>query len=176
MSIVIGYDVIHASLTRVPGGVQLCGYTTGSANIAWTTADWTAHPGSVRICQDAGATDRTADVLDVEQGAATIADVPGWAAAALASYKAGTRPGQRYPLVYCQMAAVTPIANGLTAARLASGEIGLWIADWNNNMLADILKVASASGPFPVHGWQVSSLTYYDVNVFSADWLNAVAG
>lgn len=175
MSIVLAYDSTHVNLGRVPPGIQLCGYTTGSNGIAWTKADWAAHPSAVRICQDAGATDRTADVLDVERGAATVSDVPGWARDALASRRAGRRPGQRWPLIYTMASNVTPVANALTAAKLTGGQVGLFVADWNDDFVGDVTRVSHASGPFPVHGWQVSDAGLFDVDVFSADWLKSVA-
>lgn len=167
----MGYDVIACNLAHAPAGAQLCGYTTGTPGIRWTSPDWSRHPGAVRICQDATASDWTADVLDVERGAATIEEAPGWARRALSSHQLKTRRGQRTPLVYVEMSRVTPLANVLTAARLATGQVGLFIADWNEDTAGDILKVMHASGPFPIHGWQAANRPDYDVDIFSAAWL-----
>lgn len=174
MSITIVFDCIRANIARAPAGL-LAGYTTGSADIAWTAADWTAHPGAVRIDQDPAASDGTADVLDVEAGAATPAHVPGWAKRALASYRAGTRPGQRSPLVYVSAANVTSVANVLTGAKMADGSVGLFIANWNLNQAQAAADVLAASGPFPVHGLQFKDAGDYDIDVFSSAWLGAVS-
>ena len=71
-SAVVGYDLIGANIGHAPAGAQLAGYSTGSGGIPWTAAQWAAHPGTVRIDQDAAASDPTADVLDVEGGAGEV--------------------------------------------------------------------------------------------------------
>lgn len=175
MSIQIAYDCIRVNIGRAPAGL-LAGYTTGSSDIRWSAADWRAHPGAVRIDQDPAASDDTADVLDVEAGAATLADVPGWSRRALASYRAGKRPGQRSPLIYCSQVNVTPVANVLTGAGLADGSVGLFIANWNLSQVEAVAEVLAASGPFPVHGLQFRNAGSFDIDVFSAAWLSARSG
>jgi hypothetical protein len=175
LSIQIAYDCTHASIGRAPAGL-LAGYTTGSSDIRWTAADWKAHPDAVRIDQDAAAGDDTADVLDVEAMAATIAEVPGWSRRALASYRAGKRPGQRSPLVYCSQVNVTPVTNVLTGAGLADGSVGLFIANWNLNQAQAVAEVLAAFGPFPVHGLQFQNAGDFDIDVFSSAWLSSRSG
>lgn len=175
MSIQIAFDCIRANIGSAPAGL-LAGYTTGSPDIRWTAADWAAHPGAVRIDQDAAASDGTADVLDVEAGAATVAEVPGWSKRALASYHAGTRPGQRRPLIYMSQVNVTPVANVLTAAAMADGSVGLFIADWDLTQAQAVAEVLAASGPFPVSGLQFKNAGLFDIDVFSSAWLNARSG
>lgn len=181
MSIQIAYDCIHANIGRAPKGL-LAGYTTGTDGsrgtpaIRWTADDWKAHPDAVRIDQDPAASDDTADVLDVEAGAATLADVPGWSRRALAAYRSGKRPGQRTPLIYCSQSVVTPVANVLTGAGLADGSIGLFIANWNLTQAQAAAEVLAASGPFPVHGIQFRNAGDFDIDVFSTAWLNARSG
>lgn len=175
MSIQIAYDCIRANIGRAPAGL-LAGYTTGSSDIRWTAADWKAHPDAVRIDQDPAASDDTADVLDVEAGAATLADVPGWSRRALASYRSGKRPGQRSPLIYMSQVNVTPVANVLTGAGLADGSVGLFIANWNLSQAQAVAEVLAAGGPFPVHGLQFRNAGYFDIDVFSSAWLNARSG
>jgi len=175
LSIQIAYDCIRANIGRAPAGL-LAGYTTGSSDIRWTAADWKAHPDAVRIDQDPAASDDTADVLDVEFRAATLADVPGWSKRALASYRSGKRPGQRSPLIYCSQVNVTPVANVLTGAGLADGSVGLFIANWNLTQVQAVAEVLAASGPFPVHGLQFQNAGDFDIDVFSSAWLNARSG
>lgn len=167
---VTGYDVIHANLPTVPAGAQLAGYTTGTPDIQWTAKDWATHPGSVRICQDAGATDTTADVLDVEPSAATNTQAASWYAAALASYEAGTRPGQRYPCLYTSQSNVTPLVDQLNADGVSSGP-RLWVADWGIGLAAAENMLANSGGPFPVVGVQYQNGATYDYNVWLDTWL-----
>ena len=143
--------------------------------VPWTAADWAAHPGAVRIDQDTAASDRTADVLDVETGAATIAECAPWAKSALADWRAGTRPGQRTPAIYASEASVTHVANALNAGGVTSG-VGLWIANWNLDQAQAEALVTGASGPFPVIGVQFRDAGAYDVSVVSTAWLDAISG
>lgn len=175
MSIQIAYDCTRANIGSAPAGL-LAGYTTGSSDIRWTAADWAAHPGAVRIDQDAGASDGTADVLDVEAGAATVSDVPGWSKLALANFRAKKRTGQRTPLIYMSQVNVTPVANALTGAGMADGSVGLFIANWNLAQGEAVAEVLAASGPFPVCGLQFKNAGLFDIDVFSSAWLNARSG
>lgn len=173
MSITFGADIIHANIDHAPAG-QLAGYTTGTPDIVWPAGSWAAHPGSVRIDQDAAASDHTADVLDVERGAATIAEVPAWFAATLASYQTGKRPGQRYPAVYLSQSNVTPLANALVSAGHQFTP-RLWVANWSAGLPAAEGAINTAAGPWPVIGFQYQSLQFYDLDVFSTQWLQAVS-
>ena len=75
----------------------------------------------MRIDQDPAASDPTADVLDIEAGAATPASAPGWATRALASRASQARPGQRAPAVYMSQSRVTEVVNALIAGGISSG-------------------------------------------------------
>jgi len=178
MSIVPGFDVTGANLDKIPAGQhQLAGYDTEQHpgdGIAWTPAQYAAHPGAIHIDQDPAATDRTADVLDIERGAATIADAGPWYRAAVVNYRQGTRPGQRWPAIYVSKSQVTPLVNGLIAEGVTSGP-RLIIADWNNMEEQDIALVNAASGPFPLAGYQWKSSQFYDWDVWSAEWLAVVS-
>ena len=167
-------DAIHANIGHLPKG-QAAGYSTGSGDVPWTAADWKAHAGAVRIDQDPAASDPTADILDVESGAATIADVAPWAEAAAAAYATGKRPGQRHPAIYMSLSNVTPVANALVAAGITSGP-GLWVANWNLTAAEATALVVSGGGPFPIIGVQYRNAGTYDVSVFSASWLSDVSG
>lgn len=167
-------DATHDNIGHLPKGMA-AGYTTGHGGVPWTAADWKAHPGAVRICQDPGATDETADVLDVEAGAATVAHVARWAEAAAANIAKGARPGQRHPAIYMSLASITPVANALIAGGIHEG-VGLWVANWNLNAAEATALVQHAGGPFPVIGVQYRNAGLYDVSQFSKDWLTAIAG
>ena len=172
MSVILGHDCTHANISHLPPG-QAAGYTTGSAAIRWTDGDWKAHPGAVRICQDSG-TDHSADVLDVERGAATNGDATVWVPKAEAAYGAAARPGQRSPAVYTSASNVTPLVNALIAHGIRSG-VGLWVANWSIGQNAAIVDVQHAAGPFPVIGVQYASNDLYDSDVFSSAWLGDVS-
>lgn len=173
MSVTLAFDATHLFIGQLPAGHQACGYDTGSDGIAWTAADWKAHPGAVHIDQDTAASRFTSDVLDVERGAATIAEAPGWVKKAQASYAAATRPGQRTPAVYIQASNVTPLVNALTAAKVTCG---LWIASWGIGEVAAVTGVLAAAGPYPVIGVQFTDNGSFDSDVFSTAWLTNVSG
>lgn len=174
MTIVIAHDAIAANVIHLPAG-QAAGYTTGTDTIRWTAPDWAAHAGAVRICQDAGATDDTADVLDVERYAATPADCPGWARRAQAAFAARTRTGQREPAIYTSASNITVVVNALIAGGVRSG-VYLWPADWGISYTEAMNDILDGSGPFPVIGMQISSGATYDTDVFSAAWLAKTSG
>ena len=175
MTEVIGIDATHANIAQLPPGLQYAGYSTGTPDIRWTAEDWAAHPGALRICQDQGATDATADYLDVERGAAVNGEAPGWYRRAVIAWRAGIRPGQRWPGIYTSQSNVTPLINALIAGGVTSGP-RLIIARWDlGSTLDDILAIARAGGPFPVVGWQVQSFAAFDLDLFSGAWLAGVS-
>ena len=124
---VLCYDATSTSYSHLPGG-QHAGYTTGSGGIAWTAAQSAASPGAVRIDQDYQAVDHTADVLDVENGAATPADCPIWVKACLANYHSGARPGQRSPAIYVNGSNISAVVNSLIADGGVTSGVGIWLA------------------------------------------------
>jgi hypothetical protein len=140
----------------------------------WTAADWSSHPRAVRICQDTRASDTTADVLDVERGAAANTDAARWYKSARESYDAATRPGQRHPAIYTSAANVTPLVNALKADGITAGP-RLWVANWNLSEAQATAEIIAASGPFPIIGVQFHSAQFYDVSTFSTTWLNGIS-
>jgi hypothetical protein len=169
------YDTTGANVGHLPAG-QAAGYITGSDGVPWTTAQLAAHPGVVRIDQSPANTpaDEKADVADYERGAVTLADLPALVRAMGQNFKAGTRPGQRSPVVYASRASVTPVVNELVAAGITSG-VGLGVADWNNDQVEAVAEVANASGPFPIVWRQYANGEFYDTGVVSKTWLNNVS-
>jgi len=170
---VVMHDAIHVNEPTLPEGFQNAGYTTGTADIKWTEADWKKHPVAVRICQDNTASDETADVLDVESGAATPAECARWAKAALLNYRGSRRKGQRSPLIYMSASNVSTVVNALIAGGIKDG-IGLWVANFNLSKADGESMVTGASGPFPVTGVQYTDNPpngTYDTSVMSAKWL-----
>jgi hypothetical protein len=164
-----------AVLAHLTSPTQMAGYTTGGGGVTWSSAQLDRSPSPIRICQDAGATDYAADVLDVESGAATIADIATWLPRARANFKAGTRPGQRNPAIYCSESNLTNVANELVS--IHETDVPIWEADYSFSQAQATTAVTSASGPFPIVGFQFDGdvINLYDVSVFSAAWLSTVS-
>lgn len=172
--LVYGWDATHANLARVPAG-QGFGYTTGSADIRWDEADWDAHPGAVRCDQDGAASDSTADVLDDETNAATDSDVPDWTDRAIADFKAGTRPGQRWPCVYKSLSGIPALLDKLNGRKVAD-DPKLHVADWSLTMDQAAAMVGTTIGGLEVVAVQFANRGSYDSDVWDSDWLTAVSG
>jgi hypothetical protein len=167
-------DATRTNISHLPKG-PAAGYSTGSGVVPWGPADWKAHPGAVRICQDPSASDTTADVLDVEAGAATIRVAAPWAEAAAAHVASGTRPGQRHPAIYMSLGIVTPVVNALVAGGIHSG-VSLWVANWNLTQTEAAVLVENGGGPYPIVAVQYRNAGLYDVSIFSKPWLDQVSG
>lgn len=177
----IAYDCMGSKLAAVEQIVgehaQFAGYVTGTGDVPWSAMELDAHPGVVRIDQSPVNTslDETADVLDFENGAATLATLVPWCHAALASYRTGKRPGQRSPLVYASASTLTTVANALVTAGLVNGEIGFYVAHWGVSEAAAIVALNTAGGNWPIQGFQFASKADYDIDVFDGDWLTTVS-
>lgn len=181
MGIVVGYDCTGANLAAVEKLVsaraQFAGYVTGDNGVVWTPAQLDAHPGIITIDQSVKASTRPyAHVLDIENGAATPDDAPGWFVDARDSYDKNLEPGQRWPTIYCDMENLTAVANKLLAYGITEDGPGLWLAKWNIGEPAAVAQVEAASGPFPVIGIQFQSDQLYDLNIWSELWLTDVSG
>lgn len=173
MSITFVRDATHRNINSIPAGMLAALYTTGSQDIKATASDFLKHPNAIRICQDHGS-DITADILDVEDFAATPADAVNWVPQARHSFATNKRPGQRWPSVYCNRSMLTPVANALTAAGLA--RVPLWIAHPGMPQNDAITQINTAAGPFPVIGFQIRFENTTDFSVFSTEWLNSRSG
>jgi len=175
--IVVVYDATHSNISALPANSQYAGYVTGSPSIVWTAEDWASHPGAIRIDQSPASTvwDATADVDDYETGAVGLSELAERAKLRFAAFKAGTRAGQRSPLIYASANNVSNVVNALVNGGVTSG-VGLWVANWNLTEAQSVTDVLAASGPFPIHGIQFTNAGAYDISVFSADWIKNVSG
>ena len=171
MTVTFGADATGSNFSHLPKGLLYAGYSTGSGGVAWSAEQWNANPTALRICQDIGATDQTADILDVESGAATLMDCAPWARAALANFHKAARPGQRSPAIYCSASNVTSVVNALTAGGVKSG-IGLYVANWGISREEAAAELGKSSGPWPVVGYQFSEMGAYDLDVWLSSWMN----
>lgn len=109
-------DATSSAAAALPLGLDLiAGYDTGTSDIRWTAATWALHAGRavpVHVDQGGpGAPVYSANVIDVETGAWSPADVPGWIARCTAPV----------PTVYCNRSTLAPV--------LATGYRGpFWLA------------------------------------------------
>jgi len=172
-AVVDGWDALGVNLDFAPGG-QGATYTTGDDGVAATAEQLAARPGIVRICQDAGATDDTADVLDIELGAATIADAPGWIDRARSSFRTGKRPGQREPALYMSSGNVPANLAALKAAKVAF-PVWLWVARWGVTRAFAANEVEHTSGDLPECGFQYHNHPDFDEDVWAPGWLANVS-
>ena len=176
----VGYDATRTAIPQLPPNAQVyAGYSTGSGVVPWTEADFAAHATALgpclRIDQDPSASDPAADYLDVENGAATIADCPGWVQRAQSDFAAARRPGQRTPAIYTSASNLTAVVNELVNAGINNG-VGLVVANWSITEGTATRDVLDASGPFPIVGIQFSDPGPYDINVYSTAWLSGQSG
>ena len=111
----IMYDAVTPS--RIPKDAQMvAGYVNG--HYKWTDADWSMFPHAAHVHIDVlGDSPHAAGVLDVERGAATVAETPGWIRA--------RRAYGHQAVIYCSRSLsgeIVRACKGLTYK--------LWIADW----------------------------------------------
>ena len=120
-------DTIHDDVHNIPvTAPKVAGYSTGTADIRWTAADWDRfpHSGKVRINQD-GSTDISeagvGDVADYEPGAFTEAQVLEWVKL------------RKHSNLACAVYVATANQATLTRALRAAGHTGvdLWVANWS---------------------------------------------
>lgn len=165
----------NLSVTAAPEPGLMAGYGTGTPDVQWTNAQIAAHPGMVLFDQSPlnTMTDETLDVFDVENMAGTLADIVPWLMGARTSFKAGRRPGQRWPALYMSRSTLTPAANVMTAA-IPTITAPIWLAAPMPEQAA-IDTVMQASGPFPIIGVQYLFAGPFDVSVVSASWLSNVS-
>lgn len=173
---VYGWDATGSNLVNAPKTGQGATYVTGSGNVPASSAQLAVRPGILKYDQSPveAAIDFTCDLFDFETGCLTVAILADVIKKAQANYKAGKTRGQRNPAVYASRSNVSLAVNTLVAGGVTS--CPLVVADWNNNPAAAAAEVATASGPFPIVGRQYSDVGAYDLDVWSAPWVNTQAG
>lgn len=170
MTVSLVYDAIGVNAHLIPPGARwVAGYSTGSGDVPWSAAQFAAHPGAIRICQDPGLTDDTADIADIEPLAGRYDHAAGWFRRAQAARLAGRRPGQRPPGFYASASNIPPLRDALAAGGVTHGA-ALWVAHWNVGEPAAEAALTEA-GSFPVAGFQFTNLGTYDLSVFDSHWL-----
>lgn len=178
MNLTSVYDCMGAKLGsfKAPVGALFAGYDTGSGGVPWTPAQFAAHPHAVHFDQSPLNTpaDETSDVIDLEQAAATLADLKDWVPAAWSSWHTAKRPGQRTPTAYTYRSNITPAVNALVSFGIRNS-VNLFLSQPMSRADAANL-VITASGPFPIIGVQYEFHADYDISVVSSTWLDDVSG
>jgi hypothetical protein len=175
MAVTDVYDSTWANAAHLPAGLH-AGYRTGSGGVPWPLDAEADNPGMIWYDQSPvnTAADELADLIDCENGAATLADLAPWRKAARAAYLAGARPGQRDPGIYFSRSDLHKVVNALIAGGVLF--CPLVIADYSGTRAQAAAEVDTSGGPFPVVGRQYADAGLYDLSVFSNAWLSAVSG
>jgi hypothetical protein len=122
-------DAIHFNVGNIPASSpKVAGYVTGTPDIQWTRQDWERfpHAGTVRIDQSpglAGYGSNAGSVADIEDGAGTVGSF-------VTASESRLRLGR---LLWCYgtESVLSQVSAALTAAGIALGKCGAWLANWN---------------------------------------------
>lgn len=139
-------DTIGATAHNIPASMpRIGGYVTGSDNILWPKAQFARFGGKpmARINQSANPQANVGNVLDVENGAATIAEAAKWAKAT---------PG---PSIYINQSQVDELTAALKAAGIVT--CSLWLADWNLSQDEAVAKLKTRINGYPIQAVQFAS-------------------
>lgn len=110
---------IHDNYPDLP---YVAGYDNGPE--AWSDADWALFPKAVHVHIVTDATLNDGAVLDVETGAATPAQAPGW-------IKARHETGVYRPSIYCNLVTLPAVLSACLTAGLKLGtDFSVWVAQW----------------------------------------------
>jgi hypothetical protein len=152
--VIFQYDATTQNEHLLPASEMCAGYDPG-VNVAWTPQQYDRHRlpyPAMHIDQDPNAADPLADWLDVEAGAATNAEIVNWLHRARNLYFAKTRPGQRWPGIYCSENNVASAVGLLINAGLQN--VPFWVANYSISEAEAIRRVSTAIGPYPAAGYQ----------------------
>lgn len=125
------YDTIGQSAGNIPtSALKVGGYVTGTDNILWPADRWSlfTKAGHVRIDQSESASDfvdGTADVVDVETGAATFAS----ASSAVKARQANSLDST----VYVDTANVDDLMSAFHTDDVNIAAVNVWLANWSLN-------------------------------------------
>jgi hypothetical protein len=151
MSTVIMLDAISVNEPHIPAGTRkVGGYTTqvgNSAGIKWSAAqfaNWLVKAGVVPINQDPAA-DTTPGVVDLENGAWTVAETVSHAKVL----------GPAYAGTYVDVANLPGFLKAWEAAGLGAGN--LWLANWDLNQAEATALIGTKEGPLTIRAVQWAS-------------------
>lgn len=174
------YDATSEWEHLLPTDVLAAGYDTGfGPNIKWTAAQFDRHMlpyPAIHYDQDPGASDYLSDLLDVEAGAATNAEILRWLGNARTNFWEASRPGQRWPGIYCSLSNVASAVAILHEAGIVN--VPFVVADYSVSEAEATRRVSGAIGPYPAVGYQFTDLEFggrADGNIFSIPWVTTVS-
>ena len=176
---IFAYDATTGNENLLPLDVQAGGYDTGGG-IAWTPAQFARHIRpypAYHYDQDPNAADPTADLLDVEAGAATEWEILDWLRRARACFARNARPGQRWPGLYMSENNVPGAVVILHNAGVVN--VPFLVANYNITQSEAVRRVSNATGPYPAIGYQFTDQElggFADGNIVSVPWLTNVSG
>lgn len=133
----IGRDSTIPGDIPVAGTQVAIGYGNGKIS-QWPADAWARFPAAVKAVVDVLGTDTTADMLDVENGDATVATAVKWVKEKLAL------KGPYLPIIYCNRSTLTPLFNALNAAGYFVGRhflIGIATLDGKTKTVPDMTGV-----------------------------------
>ena len=139
---------------KIPANAKMvAGYVDGA--FAWPAEAWARFPKAahVRISVIPPGDPKDAGVLDVESGAASVDDAPGFIRA--------RRRNKKRAVIYVERSLVDDIRKACTGL-----DYGLWVADWTGkpHKLADMNKVVAVQ-------WSGGVDVPYDISeVFDRTW------
>jgi hypothetical protein len=141
----------------------LAAYTNG--RYATTPAQVKAHaPHAAVAWIDVNGSHPEADILDVEQGDATVPVAVLWAKA-----RHVLRPGSYVPIIYCNRSTLTPLFNAMNFAGMRIvRDFRLWVATLDGTTkLPDMTGVTAVQA----HGEAQTGGHYDESDVYDAAWL-----
>jgi hypothetical protein len=127
---IIMMDTIGADVNSIPVTAQkVAGYVTGSGIVPWSVSAWNRFPnaGHIRIKQTSGnGSILESDVIDVEQGAATVDDV-------ITYVRTRINAGITWSTVYGTRSTLHATLHNLQTHMGTAfyGHVDCWLADWS---------------------------------------------
>jgi hypothetical protein len=149
------YDAVTAG--NIPrGAVMVAGYVDTITIPQWSVADWNLFPDAIHVQIVKKATSIFGNVLDVENGDATAAQVPGWLAS--------MRSQSFVPSVYTSYSNWNAVQQAINSAGMAHPPY--WIADYSQNTET---WWPSLNGIDAV-AWQCEDPGPYDLSLVAPYW------
>lgn len=149
------YDAVTA--TNIPRKAQMvAGYVDTISIPQWSVADWALFPDAVHVEIVKKATSIFGNVLDVEKGDATAAQIPGWLTA--------MRARGFVPSVYTSYSNWNAVQQAVNNAGIAHPPY--WIADYSQNSMTwwPTLNGIDAIA------WQYTDPGAYDISLVTPYW------
>lgn len=136
------------------------GYANG--RYAWSTGDWSRFPHAAHVTIDVNGTNPSADVLDIENGDASVGQAPAWTK----QHNKIHPTVERIAVLYCNRSTLTPLFNAMAANGLHIGhdfKLGIATLDGTTE-IADMTGVAFVQdkGEAQTGGHYDESIVYDD--------------